>query len=210
MKILNYAIIRCICALVVGILLILFPNEISIYLIILIGALFFIPGVFTIISYYMNGQKQGLPFPLSGIGSALFGLWLMVMPGFFANILMYVLGAVLVLAGIHQISRLVAIKNLTKVSGVYYFFSVLILLAGVLILVNPFVARTVPIIILGISAIIYAITDIVRIIRFRKFIEQVEKTVVDTEVEDVTDTESAFGETKSIESSTNQDIISKQ
>ena len=206
MKILNYAIIRCICALVVGILLILFPHEISIYLIILIGALFFIPGAFTVISYYMNGRKKDLSFPLSGIGSALFGLWLMVMPEFFANILMYVLGAVLVLAGIHQISRLVAIKNVAKVSGVYYFFPILILLAGVLVLVNPFVARTVPIIILGISAIIYAITDIVRIIRFRKFIEQVDKKVVDVAVEDVTDTESAIEETKSIESHTDYSI----
>ncbi|MGP1435929.1 MAG: HdeD family acid-resistance protein [Phocaeicola sp.] len=205
MKILNYAIIRCVCALAVGILLILFPNEISIYLIILIGALFFIPGMFTIFSYYINRQKQGLPFPLSGIGSALFGLWLMVMPGFFANILMYVLGAVLVLAGIHQISRLVAIKNLTKVSGAYYFFSILILFAGVLVLANPFTARTVPIIILGMSAIIYAITDIIRIIRFRKFIEQAEKTIVDVEAEDVTDAESAFERTKSIENSTDQE-----
>lgn len=183
MKLLNHAIVRCLCALVAGMLLVAYPDQISVYFIIAIGALFFIPGLFTVISYYVNVRKGGSPFPLSGIGSALFGLWLMIMPGFFANIFMYVLGAVLVLAGIHQISRLVAVRNVATVSGIFYVMPTLVLIAGVLVLINPFVARTVPIVIIGISAVIYAVADFIRIVRFRKYLGQAESHVVDVSAE---------------------------
>lgn len=98
---------------------------------------------------------------------------------------MYVLGAVLVLAGIHQISRLVAVRNVATVSGVFYVMPTLVLIAGVLVLINPFVARTVPIIIIGISAVIYAVADFIRIVRFRKYLGQ-ESYVVDVSTEATT------------------------
>lgn len=45
MKTMNYSIIRCICALVLGVLLVAWPEAAILYLVITIGALFLVPGL---------------------------------------------------------------------------------------------------------------------------------------------------------------------
>ena len=106
----NYSIIRCICALVIGVLLVAWPEAAILYLVITIGVLFLVPGLFSVFGYLIRGKQDGSSFPIAGLGSLLFGLWLMIMPAFFVGILMYVLGAVLVLAGISQIVNLSAAR----------------------------------------------------------------------------------------------------
>ncbi len=103
-----------------------------------------------------------------GLGSLLFGLWLVIMPAFFVGILMYVLGAVLVLAGINQIISLSAARAWTTVPAGFYVIPVLILLAGIVVLFNPFAAATVPFIVLGVSCVVYGVSDLVHGLRFRR------------------------------------------
>ena len=172
MKTMNYSIIRCICALVLGVLLVAWPEAAILYLVITIGALFLVPGLFSV---------YGMSFPIAGLGSLLFGLWLMIMPAFFVGILMYVLGAVLVLAGISQIVNLSAARSWTVVPGGFFVVPVLVLIAGVVVLFNPFTAATVPFIILGVSSIVYGLSDLVNIIRFRQ-----KKDIQTPIIEDVT------------------------
>lgn len=93
MKTMNYSIIRCICALVIGVLLVAWPEAAILYLVITIGVLFLVPGLFSLSGYLIRGKQDGSRFPIAGLGSLLFGLWLMIMPAFFVGILMYVLGA---------------------------------------------------------------------------------------------------------------------
>ena len=107
MKALNYSVVRGICAVLMGVLLVTWPEAAIVYLVIAIGAMFFVPSLFSLVGYFMKGRQEGAMFPIISLGSLLFGLWLMVSPAFFVGILMYVLGAVLVFAGITQIVQLV-------------------------------------------------------------------------------------------------------
>lgn len=168
MKTMNYAIIRCICALVIGVLLVVWPEAAILYLVITIGALFLVPGLFSVFGYLVRGRQTGDTFPVIGLGSLLFGLWLMIMPAFFVGILMYVLGAVLVLAGVSQVVNLSAARSWTVVPGAFFVVPVLVLIAGIVVLFNPFTAATVPFIILGVSGIVYGLSDLINIIRFRQ------------------------------------------
>lgn len=59
--------------------------------------------------------------------------------------------------------------------------SYLVLIAGVVVLFNPFTAATVPFIILGVSSIVYGLSDLVNIIRFRQ-----KKDIQTPIIEDVT------------------------
>lgn len=180
MKTMNYAIIRCICALVIGVLLVVWPETAILYLVITIGVLFFVPGSIAVFSFFMRGKETGMSFPLVGLGSLLFGLWLIITPTFFVEILMYVLGAVLVLAGISQIVNLSAARSWTWVPVGFFVVPVLVLIAGVVVLFNPFTAATVPFRVLGVSSIVYGLSDLVNILRFRQ------RPMVDTpQVEDV-------------------------
>lgn len=184
MKTMNYSVIRCICALVLGILLVVWPEAAIIYLVIAVGVLFLVPGLLSVFGYLSRGRQQGMPFPVAGLGSLLFGLWLMIMPAFFVGILMYVLGAVLVLAGVSQVVNLSAARSWTVVPGGFFVVPVLVLLAGIVVLFNPFTAAAVPFIVLGVSSIVYGLSDLVNIVRFR---QKPEPAVA--EIEEITDVE---------------------
>ena len=195
MKAMNNFVIRGICAIIMGVLLVAWPEAAIVYLIIAIGAMFLVPSLFSLVGYFVKGRQLGMMFPIVSVGSLLFGLWLMISPAFFVGILMYVLGAVLVFAGISQIVQLVNARGWTQVPVGYYVMPVLILLAGLVVLLNPFAAATIPFIILGVSSIVYGVTDIINLIRFKK---KEEKTVVqEVVIEDVTPIEEIPTEVKS-------------
>ena len=177
MKALNYSVIRGICAVLMGVLLVTWPEAAIVYLVIAIGAMFFVPSLFSLAGYFMKDRQERAMFPIISLGSLLFGLWLMISPAFFVVILMYILGAVLVFAGISQIMQLVNARGWTQVATGYYIMPVLILLAGLVVLLNPFAAATIPFIILGVSSIIYGITDIINLLRFRKKDEKKEVVI---------------------------------
>ena len=184
MKMMNYGIMRCVSAIAIGLLLMVWPEAAIIYLVIAIGAMFFLPSLFSLVGYFMKGRQLGMYFPIISLGSLLFGLWLMVSPAFFVGILMYVLGVVLVFAGISQIANLLNARSHTVVPLGYYIMPVLILLAGIVVLANPFAAASVPFIILGVSSAIYGITELINIYKFRKKEEKVPMNEVT--IEDVT------------------------
>ena len=112
MRTLSNSILRSVCSLVIGVLLVVWPEAAMIYLVITIGVLFLIPGLISLWGYFAHrtGEARQM-FPVVALGSALFGLWLMIMPKFFVSILMYILGAFLVLAGIQLLSGLVSARR---------------------------------------------------------------------------------------------------
>ena len=173
MKSLNYALVSSLCALVIGILLVTWPDVAVSYLVITIGVLFLIPGLVGLFSYLalLNKSKVDAPrpgFPIVALGSTLFGVWLIIMPSFFIGVLMYVLGILLVLGGISQLANLIAARSFMPVPFGVYVVPVLILAAGITVLFNPFATAEIPFIVLGISSIVYALMDMFRLLRFRK------------------------------------------
>lgn len=180
----NYSVMRCVSAIAIGVLLMVWPEAAIVYLVIAIGAMFFLPSLFSLAGYFLKGRQLGMYFPVISLGSLLFGLWLMVSPAFFVGILMYVLGVVLVFAGISQIVSLLGARGYAEVSFGYYVMPVLILLAGLVVLANPFAAASIPFIILGVSSTAYGITELINISKFRRKEEKpVKHEIV---VEDVT------------------------
>ena len=195
MKMLNYSLLSNIFTLIIGILLVVWPGVIVDYFVISIGVLFLIPGLTGIFYYYSTAkarEEQGIKsvFPIPALGSVVLGLWLMIMPEFFEKALMYLLGVLLVLAGLSQLMKLIAVKNVVKVPFVMYIFSVLILLAGMFVLFNPFEVLSAPFVLLGVSAIFYALTDLFRLIKYKNKQIVEEKNIVDiTPVEEIKDNE---------------------
>ncbi|MBQ8242911.1 MAG: DUF308 domain-containing protein [Bacteroides sp.] len=194
MKMMNYSIMRCVSAIAIGILLMVWPETAIVYLVIAIGAMFFLPSLFTLVGYFVKGRQLGMYFPIISLGSLLFGLWLMVSPAFFVGILMYVLGVVLVFAGISQIAGLLGARSHASVSFGYYVMPILILFAGLVVLVNPFAAATIPFIILGISSTAYGISELINIYKFRRKEEKLMKHEI--VIEDVTPIEEIPNEIK--------------
>lgn len=183
MKQMNYSLIRVVFALIIGLVLVIWPNTASDYLVITIGILFIIPGLIGMISYFTRDKGTGNRFPIAALGSFLFGLWLVIMPEFFANLLMYVLGVILVLGGAQQIYSVAVARRWTTVPFGFYVLPGLILIAGILILFNPVQVRNTAFLIIGITSIVYAATELINWFRFTN---RKPKFPVRSEIEDVT------------------------
>ena len=168
MKSFNYSLFSSLSALVIGILLVVWPGEAVTYLVITIGVLFLLPGLMGIFAVLTRSGAKGFSLPIVSIGSSLLGLWLILMPGLFVSILMYVLGALLILAGISQISNLFSLRRQGSFSVIVFVLPLLVVIAGLLVLTNPFEAASIPFIILGLSAIVYSLTDLFRFVRYKR------------------------------------------
>ena len=166
MKRLSYSFLRAICALVIGLILVLFPNEAGDYFVITIGVVFLIPSLISIVAYFTEKAGYRPPFPLLAIGSLLFGLWLIIMPGFFADFLTYVLGFILTMGGVQQVASLMSARRWMPVPAGFYVVPVLILLAGLFSLFNPGGVRSTIFMVIGISAIVYACSELLNWVKF--------------------------------------------
>ena len=77
MKTMNYSLIRILFALVIGLVLVLWPNTAASYIVITVGVAFLIPGVISLFGYFGRKKSEdGVSprFPIEGVGSLLFGL----------------------------------------------------------------------------------------------------------------------------------------
>lgn len=166
MKSMNYSLVRIVCALLIGLVLVVWPDAAVQYIVRIIGILFLIPGCIVLIGYFGTKQEPGVPrrFPIEGVGSLLFGLWLVIMPDFFTGILMFLLGFILVLGGVQQIASLAAARRWMPVPIGFYVVPVLILIAGIISLFNP----SGVFMIIGISSIVYALSDLLNWFKFSR------------------------------------------
>lgn len=157
-----------------GLILIIWPELALSYIVILIGLLFLISGLFVTISYFTNNKdlynKPSSYLLFTGIGSILFGLWLTLMPDFFVNILMFVMGGLLVFAGIQQIGSLIIMRKNGIIPFFFYIIPALVLLAGILIIFNPFTTATSVVIVFGVSAVLYGIAGLINRYKAKKLI----------------------------------------
>ena len=119
MKVIQSSLFRALCAIIVGALLIQYREQTVTWITIAIGVLFFLSGVFSLLSYMsakrnaekMKGQylydAQGNHiigmrpnFPLVGLGSLIFGLVLALMPNVFIAWLMLILATILIMGAL--------------------------------------------------------------------------------------------------------------
>ncbi len=155
----------------------MWPEAAITYLVVTIGILFILPGLFAVLGYFIRPKDEYVEkpmFPIEAVGSILFGAWLAVMPEFFVNILMYVLGALLVIAGVQQLASLISARKWSDIPWGFYLMPVLILITGIMILAYPFGAAANTFVIFGVASIFYGACELVNWYKFRKRMENTE------------------------------------
>ncbi len=190
MNVINNSILRSILGVVLGILLIMWPEIAITYLVIAVGIFFIIPGLYSIISYIFRDRELNAYsplFPIIGAGSLLFGIWLVVMPNFFVGVFMYILGALLIIAGIQQTVMLVKARKWSVVPFGYYIIPALIFIIGIMILFYPFQAAANTFIIFGVAIMLYGVSELISWYKFRhkiaKLIKEQEMFIKEPPVE---------------------------
>lgn len=130
-------------------------------------------------------------FPIIGLGSILFGVILLLYPDEFRAILLYILGAFLMLAGIAQLIHLNKMSRQYRLGATPFVVGTLITLAGVAVVlikwfgskeVTPLADGTVPATallpsyIFGVAGIIYGLSEIIYAIQFRHYDDKPRQT----------------------------------
>ena len=155
--------VRSIVAIVMGVVLVLWPTEVLNYTVKIIGAVFCVAGI---VSFLVSLRDQGDGSPrglisFNGIGSIILGILLWSMADFFTNMLMYLLGFILIVAGIGQLVMLTSARKFGHIAPLSYVYPVIILLAGLIVFANPFSAKEGIITFFGAVTIFYGITDLI-------------------------------------------------
>ena len=198
MKILRSSIFRAICAIVGGVLLIMYPENTLKGLTICIGILFLLPGIFSVITYInarhhkekvyddsVQIKTRDIPtFPILGIGSIILGLILSLMPSVFVTYLMYVLGAVMVLGAINQYMTLINLKKIGIVEWGFYVVPSLILLMGLFVLLYPMISVAIPLVVMGCSFVVCGITELVNAFKYHSVQKKQSPSVSSTDAVD--------------------------
>ena len=161
MKTLNYSLITGIISLILGIILVTWPELVANYLVFAVGFLFVLPGVIAVVQYLINNKKNAgtgvsFTFPLAGFGSCLLGLLLMIKAQFFANAIVFTLGLVISLLGIYQIAQLFEAREWVHVPFGAFVIPILLFIMGVVMIFNVREAKKATFVIVGIGVLVYA------------------------------------------------------
>lgn len=159
MRHINFTFVRAAGALIAGLILVIAPNEAGNYFVITIGALFMLPSLLNLAGYFLMKKEQRAFFPIDAIGGLLFGTMLMIMPGFFADFLTFVLGFFILMGAVQQMALLLAASNWVTVPWISYVLPFLIILAGVYAVASPSATRSTAFFIIGICCIVYGLSD---------------------------------------------------
>ena len=182
MRVFQSSVFRALCAIIIGALLIKFPDNTVMGITVAIGVLFLLSGIISCVTYFWTRRHvsdykiydaegrlvagEQPPFPIVGLGSAIFGLILSLSPTTFVSVLMYIIGAILILGAINQYMNLVNARRYGHVGLWYWVMPSLILLTGLYVMLKPMGPLSVGMLILGWCTLLYGITELVNAMKF--------------------------------------------
>ena len=172
-----------------GILVVKYREDMVTWMTIGLGAIFFMAGVISCISYYIqrkhvqklrdkiadgislvdaNGNviEQSMPtFPIVGIGSLVLGIVLASMPETFLNGLIFIFAVIILLSSVYLIADLIMVNRYGKVGWGYWIMPILMLLGAIVALVHPATIASSPLFFLGWAMIISGLVMIVNMLK---------------------------------------------
>lgn len=191
MKTLASSLLRALCAIAVGALLVKYREQTVEWITIAIGVLFFVSGVFSCVTYFVaRGKKQDIEvydadgrkltgtrplFPIVGLGSLILGIVLTIMPTAFVSYLMYLLAAILILGAVSQFVNLIAASRLAHIGVYFWVMPALTLLVGVIALISPASIASAPLFVIGWAMMVYGAVEIlnaIKIYQLQRFFER--------------------------------------
>ncbi|MDE5774037.1 MAG: DUF308 domain-containing protein [Muribaculaceae bacterium] len=162
-------------ALIIGILLLIFHSSDHLLngVIIAMGALIGIPSLIMLISYLLpkkdeNGVTRSKPwYGIIASAAALgVGIWMIASPGFFMNVSIYTLGAILIIAGIAGIFFIAMAARPAPVQFLWLIVPIISIAAGlVIVILGPKTIAGSAALITGVVLVIYSVNGFTSIYR---------------------------------------------
>ncbi len=158
----NTIIISALAYLVLGIIMVIFPQNIKDFFGIALGISLTVYGIFNIISFFRD-KDSGLYLELIvGVLATAFGIFSFISPLMVANMMMIVIGVLIVIDSLMDIKHSFALKSLgAKYWWIYTVLSVAVIILGLCTIFFPNFFGSALIILLGIILIYEGISSLV-------------------------------------------------
>lgn len=182
MRVFQSSVFRAICAIIIGALLIKYPDNTVKGITVAIGVLFLISGLISCVTYfhakchvseYKIYDANGLliageqpTFPIVGLGSMILGFILALTPTSFVSALMYIIGTILILGAINQYLNLWSGRRYGRVSWLYWVTPTIILFTGLYVIFKPTAPLSMAMYILGWCTLLYGVTELINALKF--------------------------------------------
>ena len=181
MRVLQSSVVRALVAFAVGALIIKYREDTVHWLTVVIGALFFVSGIISVVLNrekpipQPENQKAGAATPLApreglgkgsflaslvGFGSIILGIILALMPTTFITGLQYVLAAMLVLGAVNQFVNLAQASRWCHVGWFYWLLPVVVLLVAIFMIWRPIEVAAAPLFIIGWCMLLYGAAEL--------------------------------------------------
>lgn len=169
----NYYLYRSILSIILGILLLAFPEVSLKYLVYVIGAFTILMGTSTLISVNKSKAEpkslQRTLMTTNGAINLVLGIILIIAPTFFLGFLMTIIGLFIIIAGLLQLFLIWQRKRSEQeISYTLFILPLLIIAAGFLVLFNPFQTMVTAVTVMGAVILLYGIFEFIIRMRFRK------------------------------------------
>lgn len=173
MKVIDSYIFRAVCALLVGILLVANPENMTILMVQVIGGLFLISGLVSVINYFIVRYSDKVVvkpmFPIVGLGSFLFGIVLGFYPELFIVYLMFIVGGLMLIGGVNQLWNMFRLRHYIPFRWYVLVMALLIVVLGVFVIVYPIESASLPFLLIGINCMLYGVAELINGVRWRKY-----------------------------------------
>lgn len=182
MRIFQSSVFRALCAIIIGALLIKFPDNTIRSITIAIGVLFLLSGIISCVTYFWTKRHtneykiydaegrlvagEQPTFPIVGLGSTILGAILALSPTTFVSMLMYIIGAILVLGAINQFTNLINGRRYGRISLWYWLMPSFILIMGLYAIVKPMEQLSMAMLLLGWCMLLYGVTELINALKF--------------------------------------------
>lgn len=177
---------RSIIALALGILLCIFPDLAANTLVLIIGGVILFIGIVSFLSIFTF--KEGRPTGINYFNLAItviLGLALIIFPDTFIKFIMIIMGILLMIGGLGQLSSLLSVRKWgIRANIVEYILGFILFILGLFICFNPNATASTIFILFGAGTIFYGITNLIILLRLRKAVEKSGKIIIHGNIED--------------------------
>ncbi|MGN0233962.1 MAG: HdeD family acid-resistance protein [Bacteroidaceae bacterium] len=159
-------IVRAVCAIAVGVLLMASPELYTTLMVQIIGGIFLVSGIVPLAGFWFpsSAGRMRPVFPVVGVGSILLGMLLLLIPDVFVRALMYVLAIFFLVGGLQQLMSQMSARKYVPMRWWTVLMSLMLVALGVFVLANPMKTASVPFLLLGIGCVYYGVTELARAI----------------------------------------------
>lgn len=151
-----------------------------------LGIILIVWGVISVITFFTDKESQNyLDFGfIVGVFVLIFGIIILVKPDTIASIIPLLLGIWMLINGVTKLSYSLTLNN-NKSALSSIIISLIIVLLGILLIINPFQGAKKIVQILGISILVYSLLDLIECFSIKRVMKKVKKiennNVIDAE-----------------------------